>query len=170
MISVLIMGLVIGSVIRTRDKQLPESDESCWTNLRNTGKPNTPVVIWWVKLLLWRNENLQRHAASPIWNQRKTVKNTEVHEYTNTQTHKIRWRYDEWGHCWGVMNSAQHPGLPPCSVADLQPLVLTLPLLLLLIPKYSLKILGWSPLFFRTGLISKYFPKKYWDCSPRSFL
>ena len=42
-----------------------------------------------------------------------------------------RRRYDGWGHCWGVMNSAQHPRLPPCSVADLQHLVLTLPHLVL---------------------------------------
>ena len=66
-------------------------------------------------------------AMQPLqWDHRKTVKNVK-----NTEIPNARRRYDGWGHCWGVMNSAQHPRLPPCSVADLQPLVLTLPHLVL---------------------------------------
>ena len=38
---------------------------------------------------------------------------------------------DKCGHCCGIMNSPQHPGLPPHGAGDLQPLVLTVPLLLL---------------------------------------
>ena len=38
---------------------------------------------------------------------------------------------DKCGHCCGIMNSPQHPGLPPHGAGDLQSLVLTVPLLLL---------------------------------------
>ena len=40
------------------------------------------------------------------------------------------YKFDECVHCCGTMNSPQHPGLPPCGVGDLQPLVLTVPLFL----------------------------------------
>ena len=61
---------------------------------------------------------------------------------------------DKCGHCCGIMNSPQHPGLPPHGAGDLQPLVLTVPLLLL---SNTIDV-PISPFFFFQIHLSSIFP------------
>ena len=51
------------------------------------------------------------------------TKSTKKEKNTKNPPHQC----DKCGHCCGIMNSPQHPGLPPHGAGDLQPLVLTVP-------------------------------------------